>query len=492
MIWRMSESFRLKLRDVMYDAPASGTHRPLVPDAVLVVVNKGRCGMCLMRPWIPVSLVIAVVLISCGGSSSEPDATQSPDASTPPASDATSSPTSVPEADLRYTSESIFNGLASEAVDPPDFVFIELGEQPNNLAARSFEDPDKWLERFEEWGREMGYVGNYESVTNFDTIQYSAEVYGDRAGAEKSFAKQTDDLPKRTSEYYKDIGLNITSSEEVNGESVGDDTFRYRIRFADADTGESGDLVVVMFRDGNLIASVGWVAEFNILIGETVDLAQGLLNAFSLASLAPSEPKVAPTTVPAPTQTPVPTQTSVPVEIGGVPPGFTQYVDNRNGFSIAIPSDWEVDESLIGQFDEQAADDFESLTGLSLQGTRTMFSASEPVDFKAVLTVTATVTNATFVDLDASVEMLRAVNPTIVMLNQYQTLLSGEIAAVFEYSYPGSFITEALANQTLRVTAATVLKDQVEWGFNCTTLDVMDTASVEACQAVLANFEFLD
>ena len=167
-------------------------------------------------------------------------------------------------------------------------------------------------------------------------------------------------------------------------------------------------------------------------------------------------------------------------------------MDNSNGFSIAIPSDWELDESLIGQFDEEVADDFESLTGLSLQDSRTMFSASEPADFKAIVTVTASVTDATFLDLDGSVEVLRTVNPTIVMLNQYQTLLSGEIAGVFEYSYPGSFITEALADQTLRATAATILKGQVEWGFNCTVLDALDTASVEACQAVVESFKFLD
>jgi len=240
-----------------------------------------------MRLWILVVFVFAGLVISCGGSSSEPDvsstatptaptesvATQSPDASTSSTDDATPSPTSVPEptvtseADSQYTSESVFDGLASEAVDPPDFLFVELGEHPNNLAARSFDNPDKWLERFTDWGREMGYVENYVSAFNDDTIQFAAEVYGDDSGAEKSFDGQTDDLESRSNEYYKNIGLTVISSGEVDGGMVGEETFRYRARLADPDFGESGDLVIVMIRDANLIASVLWVAESNILLG---------------------------------------------------------------------------------------------------------------------------------------------------------------------------------------------------------------------------------
>ncbi|MDA1258191.1 MAG: hypothetical protein O3C10_10195 [Chloroflexi bacterium] len=443
-------------------------------------------------------------------SPSERVATQTPNASTTPTSDATPSPTSIPRTsavtgtDRLYTSESVFDGLASEGVDPPDFVFVELGEHSNNLAARSFDDPDQWLASFAEWGREMGYVENYVSAFDEDTIQFAAEVYRDESGAEKSFDSQADDLKNRSNEYFKNIGLTVISSGEVEGGSVGEETFRYRARLADPDFGESGDLVIVMTRDANLIASVRWIAESNILVGETVGLAQGLLDAFGTALLVSSQPTptavpkatLTPTAVPTAGPTPSPIPTQVPIEIGNAQTEFVDYVDDQSNFSISFPVDWELAD-IDSEVRTYVAAILEEI-GLPSQVPQVVFLANgwteaEFTNLSIVVEVVPPSISSLSQYLDASVDGLLLANPNAEILETYTTPISGSPAGVIVLWQAGVDIDPELSDYTNRVFAAVFVNNGIGWAVLCSTtwftLDFNDSQVGEICEEVVRSFD---
>jgi hypothetical protein len=290
----------------------------------------------------------------------------------------------------------------------------------------------------------------------------------------------------------------VISSEEVDGASVGEETFRYRARLADPDFGESGDLVIVMTRDANLIASVLWVAESNILVGETVDLTQGLLDAFETALVvssqptptAVSKPTPAPTVVPTMGPTPSPIPTAVPINIGNVT-GFVDYVDDRNNFAVSIPSDW-----MLADIDPEVKAAVAALAeklGVPSQGPQVVFIANEPVGDASVSVIVEYVPGWASLSeyMDVSIYQLSVAAPDADILETYITPISGRSAGVVVYTRPATFIDPVLSDYTMWSFSAVFLNDDVGWTISCLTvaLDIEDSPFVETCEEVVRSFD---
>ena len=205
--------------------------------------------------------MFAAIIVSCGGSSSEPDVS-SDATSTPPSNPVA---TTLPVAD-HYTIESIIDGLSLDHVDPSKFISIESTEISNRSLALGFEDPDLWLGRFAEWGREMGYIKEYTLENGIGGLILRSEIYGDGSGAKKAFKAFNDEYVENLERLNKTEMVESASSGEVDGGSMGEETFRHRNRTNFIDDFDSFHNVFVSTRDGNMISSALWGSEENMFV----------------------------------------------------------------------------------------------------------------------------------------------------------------------------------------------------------------------------------
>ena len=121
-------------------------------------------------------MMFAAIIISCGGSSSERDVS----------SDATSTPPSNPVA-------TTFSGIPYPLTLPlEDLLRVQIGPPlgweegviygpiDNRAAAREYDDPDEWLDLFEQSGRSTNFYVEFSKDLAEDRLLYSAEIYRER------------------------------------------------------------------------------------------------------------------------------------------------------------------------------------------------------------------------------------------------------------------------------------------------------------------------
>ena len=200
------------------------------------------------------------------------------------------------------------------------------------------------------------------------------------------------------------------------------------------------------------------------------------------------EPTSTSTPVLKPLSTAIPT--SIPIQIDSGSAELQKFVDERNKFSISVPSDWkplEIDTDFFKDIVQAAAESI----GLPPQGPQLLFVASDPIG-SANMSVIAEVIDPTFsIDdlLEAQVVGLQAGIPEAVILETFQSPISGRSAGLFVYSMPGTLIDPSLAHLTTRSLAASIAVDGVGWTISCLTTDEDDASVIELCDSIVRSFE---
>jgi hypothetical protein len=173
----------------------------------------------------------------------------------------------------------------------------------NDVAIEGSPDPDRYRVFAESWGRINGYrviiADDPLSTVVFSTVS----LYRESAGAHSSFETGTTESAQDREKYAADTGFEILLYEELDGPTIGDESFRYRHRTMEPlfDDGEPAlEEITVQFRDENMLGTVTYFdANEYIDIADVDDLARTMLSrmrgeraSLTTATIIPKSPPV--------------------------------------------------------------------------------------------------------------------------------------------------------------------------------------------------------
>lgn len=155
--------------------------------------------------------------------------------------------------------------------DVPEGFAVELrGYTDNRTAAESFPDPDAWLKKLDQWGRESGYEIHFASENQL--LNTGAFLFQSIEGASKAFEEERLQL-RSIFEAGLDPHIRVDSFDFLEEPRVGDASYLVR---AQASSGSlEAETFAVGFRAGNINAVVVLVDQSDrITQGDVIRLAR--------------------------------------------------------------------------------------------------------------------------------------------------------------------------------------------------------------------------
>lgn len=159
---------------------------------------------------------------------------------------------------------------------PSGFILVKQETLSLRDAAREWANPDEWLKNYERWGLVQFAKVEFNKGVLEENINSNVEVYGSIDGARKSFDQQRKEGKEELKKDAEASGAKILALEQSEGPPLGDDNsvlFHVRASVQVLGTPASLDFVGVIFRTGNVVASIGWSSlDKNILRDDVVQL----------------------------------------------------------------------------------------------------------------------------------------------------------------------------------------------------------------------------
>jgi len=145
--------------------------------------------------------------------------------------------------------------LLSSAGLPWEITPQEDGAKSDEQAAGDFLDAETWLQNYQRWGRTGGHTATF-SVSGSDTtaVETQVESYESSDGATDAFAALRGFLASADAvSTFQAQGFSGVHIDEVNAESVGDQSAGYSIRVVAGS--QAYDTFIVLFQRGVIVAT---------------------------------------------------------------------------------------------------------------------------------------------------------------------------------------------------------------------------------------------
>lgn len=229
--------------------------------------------------------MVVLFTIGCGTLSNPREAPSGPASdpvnsqpnSVPPLLTTLPTATSVPDLDL----ESL---IVVEGDMPEGFNLVGQGRVGNRAVSRDWSDSKQWLENFESWGRIEGFDAAFENGDQDANISVSLAIYRGNYGAQQAFRRINAEIESDVKKTFKEQDVNLIGLEELEDPILGDESVAFHIRASTQVSGTptSFDLIIVSFRQENVLGSATWFSsDTPVLLSDVVALAKKQLDRIS-------------------------------------------------------------------------------------------------------------------------------------------------------------------------------------------------------------------